>query len=174
MYWSKFQSFTWFHQKLKKLYQVEILRSLSMGGLPLCKTLRQREVNQNSQIDQSQAGTDINRNQADQANAWYHQIPDEVPRAMLQSELQNFISSMRFKVSNMHAGTYMYRRNFLVEVFNLICEAKCIYCCKCKWLFLSLFVWGNKHIFLLMLFYCLFCVWFMVFILEVKQSGVAN
>ena len=31
--------------------------------------LRQREVNQNSQTDQSQAGIDVNRHQADQVNA---------------------------------------------------------------------------------------------------------
>ncbi len=40
-----------------------------MTGLPLCRSLRQREVNQNSQIDQSQAGSDVNRHQADQGNA---------------------------------------------------------------------------------------------------------
>ncbi len=39
-----------------------------MAGFPLCRSLRQREVNQNSQIDQSQAGTDVNRRQTDQAN----------------------------------------------------------------------------------------------------------
>ncbi len=38
------------------------------GGLPLCEASRQREVNQNSQIHQSQAQIDANRHKADQAN----------------------------------------------------------------------------------------------------------
>ena len=59
------------HHNLKVLYDLtKNVKSCTKfnGGLSLCMALRQREVNQNSQIDQSQAGIDVNRRQADQAN----------------------------------------------------------------------------------------------------------
>ena len=48
----------------KRLYRPSLCL-LSISGLPLSEDSRQREANQNSQIDQSQAGIDVNRHQAD-------------------------------------------------------------------------------------------------------------
>ena len=56
-------------KNLKSCIKLKIFFTFTLnGGLPLCVVLRQREVNQNSQVDQSQAGIDVNRRQADQAN----------------------------------------------------------------------------------------------------------
>ncbi len=55
-------------KNLKSCTKLKYFTFTFNGRLPLCQSLRQREVNENSQIDQSQAAIDVNRHQADQAN----------------------------------------------------------------------------------------------------------